>query len=164
MRETVFIDTNVLSHYFAVNQNDPEWKIKQQLAEALFEELEKNKARVMIPTPVLLELLYMHKDATDRKSLLVMLQKAFQFADFSANAAAIGADLMRENGTFNKLVQENGQKLRDHLRSDAQILSIALANNADVIYTEDKHFQTLSQGKIQIKGLPTTVQMQLPEQ
>ena len=79
-------------------------------------------------------------------------------ADLSAKAASIGADLMRENGTFNKLIQENGQRLRDHLRTDTQIIAIALANNADVIYTEDKHFIALSQGKIQIKGLPTSVQ------
>ena len=164
MRETFIIDTNVISHYLAVNQNDPEWQIKQQLADALFDEFAKKKARVMIPTPVLLELLYMNKDGSDRKKLLVMLQQAFQFADFSADAAAIGADLMRGNGTFNKLIQENGQRLRDHLRTDTQIIAIALANHADAIYSEDKHFQALSQGKIPIKGLPSTAQMQLPEQ
>ena len=158
MKEIVFVDTNILSYYFAINQHDPEWQIKQNLANALFQELNKNKATVIIPTPVLLELLYINKDTEDRRKLLIMLQKLYQFADFSAKAASIGADLMRENGTFNKLIQENGQRLRDHLRTDTQIIAIALANNADVIYTEDKHFIALSQGKIQIKGLPTSVQ------
>lgn len=75
------------------------------------------------------------------------LSKLFTIADFTTNSLPHLLDLLSDES---KKFPHEAKKMRDHIRTDVQILATALSNNASVIYSSDSHFPTLAKDKIKV--------------
>ncbi|MEI7669324.1 MAG: PIN domain-containing protein [Pseudomonadota bacterium] len=104
---------------------------------ALVEQLEKSCAKIIIPTPVLSELLV--KADKERESIVSTIQKnsVFRIIPFDTLAAIEVAEIASNaiKTTGNKRGNETGEWAK--IKYDRQIIGIAKVNRATAIYTDD---------------------------
>ena len=101
----------------------------------LLRELEKQKTRSIIPTPVLAEI--MVKKLSGRARLIQLLQRSsrFQPAEFDPAAAVAAVELMAAKWPRPK--DRNAEWSRHRLKFDLQILPMAQVNNVGTFYTSE---------------------------
>lgn len=106
--------------------------------EYLVKELERKEQTVLIPTPVLSEILVKADKAGSE--YLKTLEKTYKFkiVDFDKRAAIEVAELARQDPS--KSDPNDEKATRAKLKFDRQILGIAKVNGAKTIYTNDKRF------------------------
>ena len=112
----------------------------------LIKELEVSRTTVVVPTPVLAEIL-VRTPEEDAKTILERLNQAaaFEMAPFDQRAAIELADLMRI-----ELDQQGRRKLRQEaetwakLKFDRQIVAIAKVRGAATIYSHDAGIRTVA--------------------
>jgi predicted nuclease of predicted toxin-antitoxin system len=133
----------------------------------LIETLETERAKLLIPTPALSEVLVKAGDAGPAFLDVINASMVFKSADFdqraAVEAAAINIALEKKFGTK----AFSGSKVKT--KFDVQIVAIAKVNGADVIYSEDSDIRKLA-SEIGIKTvsvadlpLPPGVQQKLFE-
>lgn len=120
---------------------------------------EENK-RIMIPAPVMAEYLAGFSDEVERETQAQLLQKVFFIASFDVKAAQIAAEI-ESNRTLVKQVRDEHRLNNAQISTDIQIISIAVANSAEVIVAQDGQFEKLSQGRIIVIDVPS-ISEQLP--
>jgi len=105
----------------------------------LIRTLSKNKTRILIPTPVLGEILVRAGNATGKYLDEINNNHTFQIADFDQKAAVELAQItalhLRNTGQKKMTPQETWAKLK----FDWQIVAISKANGADIIYSDDSN-------------------------
>jgi hypothetical protein len=120
------------------NTNLPVENVDARIS-GLIEDLEKQKVKIIIPTPALSELLVRAGDATP--SLINNLQKSsvFRIVPFDT-LAAIEVSIMtrQEKDSGNKCVGVD-KSTWAKLKYDWQIIAIAKVHRATAIYSDDKH-------------------------
>jgi predicted nucleic acid-binding protein len=104
--------------------------------------LDQEKARIVIPTPVLAEVFV--KKAERMGGFLRTLQRSSRFliGEFGVAAAAVAAELMRRHWPSPKA--RTIEWSRHRLKFDLQILAIAQVANAICIYTNDRELAGLA--------------------
>ncbi len=129
-----------------------------QRAKALLDELDKDNAEILVPSVVVGEFLA-GVPKVQHTELLNVLNRRFQIPPFDVRAAVVAAGLWRD-------FAERSPTLREQLRSDfpavekaklkadVQILAIALARKAEVLYTHDGALKTVASGLIAVRELP----------
>lgn len=93
--------------------------------------------RIIIPTPVLSEVLVNAKGASD-KYLGVLEKRPFSIAPFDKKAAIEAAILIE--AALRRSGQQNRTETKTKIKFDRQIVAIAKSQGADTIYSDDKLF------------------------
>jgi rRNA maturation endonuclease Nob1 len=122
-------------------------KDKIQTAKEFFDWLDKTKATIVVPTPIVTELL-MGATVEERTKILTELDSRFYVKEFDIQAAKIAADIWNKKKA-DKVIEElrkSGESMRTKIKIDLQILAIALAANVTTLYTEDGNLEKLADG------------------
>lgn len=133
----VVFDTSVLIFLFekdASGPHDPETgeplPLCYERVNHLVKELQDAKAKVIIPAPVLAELLLKAGDATQEWLQIIDKAPHITVAPFDMMAALEHSVRMRERGKL-------AGKDKRNAKFDEQIIAIAAVNRAEVIYSSD---------------------------
>jgi predicted nucleic acid-binding protein len=121
MRKTVAVDASFLIAFL-------DRKARSESVAALIKDLSDQKAKVIIPTPVLAEVLTHAPDAAPAYMTQINRCACFQVRPFDDKASIELAQLL---GT-------NVSNIRDILRFDRQIVAIAKVCEAAVLYADDE--------------------------
>jgi len=131
--------------------------------QAFLRYLQREKIRIMVPTPVVFEYLVPF-DQTERAKQLEVMERLFIMPSFDIKASLIAADLMGGKKAIDSAQQQGGR--RQEIRIDAQIVAIALANGAEKIISHDPHVKTIAQNRIPVEKVPIIeeqAEMELPD-
>lgn len=144
------------------------WGIKRQAipdqqhmierTRTFLQKLQDEGVTVVIPTVVLAEFLN-HIPTEHHPNIIQQLSKSFVLAPFDAKTASLFSDIWKKkhgNGAI-------PTKPREGLKVDTQIVAVALANQASVIYSEDKDIRNFANGLIEVRDIPAIpTQLSLP--
>lgn len=152
--QIVVFDTTVLSHFLFTRERE---LAEHEVATALVNDLYKNNFTLAIPAPCLLEILVAYPEEDRRLSIYEKLSKNFKIYSFNSRAAHIGATLVGTNFYKDFVSEISGEKnpdtlIRDHIRTDLQIVSIAVSIEAECIYSTDSHFLPIAGDRIKIRN------------
>jgi predicted nucleic acid-binding protein len=136
------IDTTMLLHFFRSGVLTPKGKDGTQVTGAkdrvdfLIETLEENSTRLIVPTPVLSEVMVRATGQQMQEIQETLDRRAvFQVMPFDTRAAIELALMIRKEKSGRKRVTR--AETRASLRFDRQILAIAKVNGARLIYSDD---------------------------
>lgn len=127
-----------------------------QRAKSYIRHQDEQDVELMVPAPVVAEAM-VRGDVDQLRTIRTILERSFFIASFDSPAAFLAAELERGRSVA-KLLEE-GEVPRRHIRIDAQIAAIAIAQKAEVIISHDPHMRTVAQNLIQVTELPD-----IPEQ
>lgn len=155
MGDLVCLDANVVI-----------WGVKKEASEGqedmidrallLIDKLAKRKANIMIPAPVLGEIL-IRVPAEEQSAILSGIQKRFMIYPFDGRAALKFVEIARSkpNIIFNSSPNNNGHNEgKKHINFDRMTVAIAVVNGANIIYSHDNHIKVFSDGFINYSELP----------
>lgn len=116
----------------------------QERLSNLVSELEKNKTKIIIPTPVFSEMLIKADDA--RLALIEHYQKSsvFKVASFDTLAAIELAEINRQAAAGGNK-KGNSTESWAKIKFDRQIVAIAKVHSATAIYSDDKNLATFAE-------------------
>lgn len=129
----------------------------------LIQALEKQKAAILIPTPVVTEFL-MGTPSEDHSNVLAVLNRRFQIAPFDAASAVLAAKLWQQwkKGPLSPEPWMKGLG-REKLKFDCQLVAIAIVHRADCLYSHDNGVPKIAQDLIPVLQVPPiTGQQGLP--
>lgn len=151
----VLFDTSVL--LLAINPDAPAPPVEEAVRNAgtaaermahLIEQLEAGRATVLVPAPVLTELMIKADGAVAEALEVVMTSRYLQVAPFD-QVAAIECGLMMRDAIPNR---RNRSKAK--VKFDCQIAAIAKVQRVSVVYTDDGGIRELCrQNGLSIKGV-----------
>ncbi|MFZ1110613.1 MAG: type II toxin-antitoxin system VapC family toxin [Rhodomicrobium sp.] len=137
----VAFDASFLIPLFDPKANEPEPGARRKL-NYLFAELEKAKARIVVPTPALSEYLVRAGDAGAQYQTEMSKHSVFRIADFDVRAAVETAEMIRQS--LNAGDKKSGLKTGWHqIKFDRQIIAIARVEGVGRIYSNDPDFKKL---------------------
>lgn len=116
----------------------------------LLSELQEMKARIVIPTPSLAEVLVKAADAAGEWLAQLNRSRHFHVVPFDARAAVEYAAMESERL---RVAGRRTAATRAKAKFDAQIVAIAAIERATVIYSDDADIATLSAGRFDVKGV-----------
>lgn len=120
-----------------------------------FQHLDETESTIVVPTPVITELL-MEAELEERARILSVVTERFHVVEFDVLAAKNAADVWntkKRSGVIQRL-REEGTSMRTKIKVDVQFLGIAMASNCSILYTEDKNLRTLADGLIITRQMP----------
>lgn len=149
----ILLDTNILTLFF-----DPTARALKNIDKApqrvkhFIERCEKQRKKIVIPTPILSELLVLFKPEKQEEYFrIINNSKNFIVADFDKRAAielAIMQSKLLSNNQRKKMLKDAWQKVK----LDCQVVAIAKVNQVEAIYTDDKGMKTFATtNKIEVK-------------
>lgn len=109
--------------------------------EHLIKTLEQDNRKVLVPTPVLAELLVIDRSKADDLLSKISGRRVFRNISFDQRAAIELALNIEDESTTRRL--SIGPHTKAKLRFDRQIIAIARAQNVEVIYSDDGQVQKL---------------------
>lgn len=111
---------------------------------------------IMVPAPAAAEYLQGFDD-DERQEQLAALERFFFVPSFDLPAAAIAAELSRKSDTWGLNERVDRQKVK----TDVQIIAIAVAHRAELIVTDNvKEFRAIAAGKIVVSEVPRVEEQQ----
>lgn len=123
---------------------------------ALIEELQHDKAKIVVPTPSLAEVLVKAQQAAPTWLAVLNASKHFRVAPFDERAAVEFA-AMQANKQAGRFAGQSRQKAK----FDDQIVAIAAIEGAEVIYSDDVDIKKLAGDRFKVLGI---ADLPLPEQ
>jgi len=114
--------------------------------------LDAKHERIMVPAPVVGEYLIGFDDK-DRDAQQELLQRLFFVPALDMHAATVQAKIEGNKELLRELRDRFGLD-RQQIRIDAQILAVAIVNNADRVISHDPHMLILAQGRVAVGELP----------
>jgi predicted nucleic acid-binding protein len=114
--------------------------------------LDAKHERIMVPAPVVGEYLIGFNDK-DRHAQQELLQRLFFVPALDMHAATVQAEI-EGNQELLKELRDRFRLGRQEIRVDAQILAVAIVNNADRVISYDPHMPILAQGRVAVQELP----------
>lgn len=144
------------------------WGIKQQATSGqedmvgktlkFFEWLEEEGESVIIPAPIITELL-VRVPADKHAEFLTVIQETFQVVPFDTAAAVLCAKMWAEkkdNQELKKYREENSIT-REEMKYDFQIVSVAVTRGCKAIYSYDKPLAKFADGYIDVRQIPSHI-------
>ncbi len=135
---------------------------EKQSAIKLKELLIKHNFQILLPIPVVTELLSNINDPLERINLFQSLKKNLIIGDFNAKAAILLAEILNYHYT-NKKTYQNIGITKVSLKYDALIIAIAKAYNAECLYAHDPDCKTIAAHFYTVKKIseiPDSIQPQ----
>jgi len=161
------IDSTVLLHLVDPNlpvrlssHGDVPEKCQERL-EHFIDTLAKSNGRLVVPTPVLTEMLTKAGPARDRWLNILHGKRAIRVSPFDERAAIECAELAAR-----RLGKRIGSKQK--LKFDEQIVAISMIEQAEVILSDDRDIHRLAPAEVRVLGIadldlpPQSRQGQLP--
>jgi predicted nucleic acid-binding protein len=154
---------------YCVDSNIIIWGIKKQSskgqeemierAEIFFRKVDEYKDFIIIPSIVLAEILA-PEPAAYRAKYLEIINNSFIIANFDTRAALKYAEIM--NGRFEEVKQiaSEADIPRQKMKADHMVISIAIVNGANCIYSTDNGLKTFAKGYIDVQELPHIKEIQ----
>lgn len=126
-------------------------------AQKLLEQLEKEKATIIVPAPVVAE--YLLGVPPERQpEVHEALAKRFAIAPFDAAAAALFAEIWYRRNGGRSVSEEMRFGLdctsKHVLKVDCQIVAIARSRKANVIYSHDEGVRKFAGNEIEVRAIP----------
>ena len=164
-RKVCFFDSNMLIYLFQGRSIDPEITAEHEVIKNEVQNLiEKEDASLFVAMPTLFELLISVPDKRDRDEIMSLIGTSFQLVPFDLRAAMLGSDTYAVQFDELRKAYKGEPNVRNLLKTDVQIMSTALARNADFMYSNDKDIKKLEGNGISVKKLGDIVyQARLPE-
>lgn len=128
-----------------------------QMGVRFIEWLENEGDRILIPTPVLTELLSHRVTESERLSVMSILQsKNFLVKPFDVACALKCSELLQKTFTEPELVQytQQHQIPKQKIKFDAQIVATAIVNQCQCIYAQDGDLSRYADGQITVMPMP----------
>ena len=124
-------------------------------AKALLKRLDDTKAIVVVPTPIITELL-MEADVRERDKILAVMNERFHVVEFNTLAAKLAADVWntKKRAGVIDAIKKSGESMRTKIKIDTLILGSALAENVGVLYTQDGNLAKLADGLMVVATMP----------
>ena len=114
--------------------------------------LDAKHERIMVPAPVVGEYLIGFDDK-NRDAQQELLQRLFFVPALDMHAATVQAQIEGNRDLLREL-RDRFHLGRQEIRVDAQILAVAIVNNADVVISYDPHMPILAQRRVAVQELP----------
>lgn len=150
----IALDANVvIDGLLSPKPNLPESTVGK--ARQLISNLQKEGCRLYVPIPVVTEIL-VPLPIEDYDLELQTLNINFRLLPYDLNAAKICATLIAQHKQKPdvKYYATQNQVSRERVKVDYQIIAIAMAGGADIIYSEDSAFRKFCEGYIDARPLP----------
>lgn len=126
-------------------------------AESLIQQLEENRANVIIPSVVLGELLMGIED-DDHARFLALINQRFRIVPYDAAASVLFARMWKAWRNLNPVPDSEFRITKAEMKADFMIVATARAKGADCIYSEDNKLRRFAEGNILVSGLPAVMQ------
>ncbi len=120
---------------------------------ALREILTKAGYDILIPMPVVSELLSNISSPEERIKLYIEIRKTFQIAEFNAKSSLILAEILNHHYTIGKPHYQSLGITKHPLKYDALIVAIAKAADAECLFAHDKDCKIVAAHFYTVKGL-----------
>lgn len=153
----VAFDANILVYLFDENAGAPTSKTTgapvercRERVEHLIATLQREKTKIIIPTPSLAESLVRAQDGAPERLSIIKTSKHFRISPFDERAAVEYAAMQierRRNGTKSEAPSKAKAKFDD------QIVAIAAIEGASIIYSDDDHIKKLAGMKFEVLGI-----------
>jgi len=144
----VAIDTMTL--VWGIRKDGPEDRIIH--AGYLFQELERDKAQIIVPSVVVLEYVTPIQSPSDRANVIGAISDRFRIEPFDIRDVDLAAELWQKG---KPKLQMNAEGARPRLRIDTLIVATAKNHGATEFYSEDDDLFRLASEIMQAKRLPT---------
>jgi len=154
MSGIVCIDTHVIV-----------WGIKEQaqagqenmipIAKAFLEWLDENKKKVIIPVPIITELLVPVPNG-EHEAFLQVIHEKFRVVPVDEVAAIKCAEIWNSKKDDEELrkYREQHEIPREKMKFDFQIAATAIVRKAECIYSNDPHLRKFAGDVIMVKEIP----------
>jgi predicted nucleic acid-binding protein len=153
----VAFDANILIYFFNENANAPMDAVTGQPVtdckariDFLIATLQRNKAKIIIPTPALGEVLVKAQEAAPQWLQLLQKSRYFRIASFDERSAVEFAAMQRQR-------RATGTKFpattRAKAKFDDQIVAIATVEGASKIYSDDPDIKMLAGARFDVIGI-----------
>ena len=123
----------------------------------LINTLDSEGIKLLVPTPVLSEVLVKAGDAGPQLIEELNSQVVFKIADFDQRAAVESAQINLKLKQSRRQSLSSGSKVKT--KFDVQIIAIAKVNDADIVYSQDSDLKSLgdiaSIKVLRVEDLPT---------
>lgn len=164
-KKICFFDSNMLIYLFQGRAADPVITANHDVVlNEVKNLLEKEGANLFISMPALFELLISVPDRKDRDEIMSLVGTSFQLVPFDLRAAILGSDAYASIYKELYKTHKGEPNIRNLLKTDVQIMSTALAHNADVVYSNDNDIKKMEGNGITVKKLSDIVyQAKLPD-
>jgi len=148
----VALDTSALSVLVGVDSRRPERSV---CAKHFFELAKSEKSQILLPAPVVFEVLNAEPDREARERAELALRNGFRVVPFDHQAAMVATELWLERF---KAVKKDSGEVKRTIIADLMIVACAIARGAEVLYTYDSGLRLWSQGRsIQVAEFPRQV-------
>ena len=153
----VAFDTSILVYFFDEQANAPidaatgapVAGCKERL-DFLIATLQRDRAKIVIPTPALGELLVKGREAAPEWLAILHKSRHFRIAGFDERAAVEFAATQAERVASG---QKNEGATRAKAKFDDQIVAIAAIEGATTIYSDDPHIKKLAGSRFEVIGV-----------
>jgi predicted nucleic acid-binding protein len=139
------------------------WGIKKQATpsqvemiektERFFEHASKHKIDILIPAPVITEILAI-EPVEKHAAYLKEIQKGFIVVDMDVRIAKKTAELMYDKMPNLKEYLSENNVARDKMKIDHIIAATAMVYKVDMLFSYDKHLKQLCDGIVNISSVP----------
>lgn len=141
------------------------WGIKKQSIPAqtemiyksarLIQNLKESRAKILIPTPVIFELL-LPIVADKREKFLSFMNRNFMVIPFDAKSAVFASRIRQEkmDAAMKEAVKGDANITRNHIKVDCMIVAAAYVYGASIIYSHDDHVTKFASGYIPVEKIP----------
>lgn len=153
----VSFDANILVYLFDEKANAPTSKTTglavercRERVQYLVATLQREKTKIIIPTPSLAESLVRAQDGAPERFSMIKGSKHFRISPFDERASVEYAAMQverRRNGTKSEAPSKAKAKFDD------QIVAISAVEGATVIYSDDEHIKKLAGSKFVVLGI-----------
>lgn len=154
MSKLVCIDSQIFI-WGVKTQSNPTQEHMIPKAKAFIEWLDENDYRLLLPVPMLAELLS-PVPAKEQPKIMALIDKRFQIAPFDSLAAYKCAELIHLSLTTQEIIEYREQHSvpKNKIKFDCMIAAIAITRKAHCIYSEDAGLKRFAANQINIMGLP----------
>lgn len=124
-------------------------------AKAFLKWLDDNDKKVIIPAPIITEIL-MPVPKENYEKLLRILHNKFRVVPFDEIAAIKCAEIWqnKSNDEHLKAYRKTHQIGKHHMKFDFQIVSIAVTRQAECIYSHDPHLRRFAGDMVSVREMP----------
>lgn len=114
--------------------------------------LSEKRVQIAIPTPVLFEYLVPFS-AEQARAQAEVIEQSFYVPSFDLPASALAAEILRNRELVDAIRAEH-RLHKEALKTDAQILAVAITNSAEKLISSDAHMPKLAAGRIPVTDVP----------
>jgi predicted nucleic acid-binding protein len=140
------------------------WGIKRQASEdqqhmikkteTFLNWLDEQKRKVLIPSPIITEILAPIDDINEREKIMNKINAGFIIGSLDAIASIKAGEIWNKRSDWREIYKEGTDILKNRFKFDTLILGIAITKNVDVFYTEDDKLKKIGQDYLQVESVP----------